>query len=235
MLPKQKKGRKRNKGNALVRGNGSSEEKTWEADVVPLVRVKGQIQPRREMKFVDVGNAAYVLDTTGTVTLLNGIAEGDDYSNRNSRSAIVHSVAVRGYAQPTTATGVPIKFRIMLVWDNAADGVIATIAQILAAANVNAFPLVDYEKRFTILYDHTDVLGPYSLTATQSVAWKNIDNIEALVKLNAPMQFNGTGATIASIQNGALLMVTLGSVAAGATAGIATIATRVRFMENDSL
>lgn len=60
-------------------------------------RVKGAILPREEFKFADVALASYApVAGTGTVTLLNGIAEGDDYTSRDGRQATMKSIQVRG-------------------------------------------------------------------------------------------------------------------------------------------
>jgi len=200
-------------------------------------KIKGSIAPfggRKELKYVDLASADYVLDTTGSVTALNLIAVGDDNTTRDGRQATIKSVQIKGHAFCNSAAITPQKGRIMLVWDNAVNsGTIATVAQILAAVNVNAFPLVDNANRFTILWDHEVVFGPRSQTATQSVASDNIQGVGYYRKLDNVTQFSGTTAAIGSIQNGGLLMVTLGSIAASATlAATLTAATRVRFTDN---
>lgn len=195
-------------------------------------RVKGAIVPRRELKYVDIGVGVYPADTTGTVTLLNGIAVGDDNTTRDGRQATMKSVQVRGMFSPTDATTIASKGRLLLVWDNAAAGATATIAAILSAANSASFPLVDNAQRFTILVDRSYVLGPYDTTATQAVAGSPTNNdVEIYKKLDCVTQYNGTGATSASIQNGALLMVTIGNTAVNA-GGSFQVATRVRFTDD---
>jgi len=195
-----------------------------------VVAVRGPVVPRRELKYIDVASAAYVTDTTGTLTLLNGIAEGDDNTQRSGRQATMKSVALAGFFQIST-TGTPQKVRVLLVWDNAANGAAPTIAGILSASTANSFHNVDNQSRFTILWDHTAVLGVWSLVATQSVMDQVIKDVNVVVPLNAVTQFVGTGATIASIGNGSLYLATIGTNAAGTTASSFIGAARVRFLD----
>jgi len=200
-------------------------------------RIKGAIAPfggRKELKYVDLVAATYVADTTGTVTALNLIAVGDDNTSRDGRQATIKSVQVRGYIRPVDGITSFGKCRLMLVWDNAVNsGAIATIAQILSASTATTFPLIDNAQRFTVLVDMPLVLGGYDgQTATLTLAaTPTIHNIEIYKRINAVTQYSGTTAAIGSIQNGGLLMVTIGDQAAGA-GGLFNLATRVRFTDD---
>lgn len=194
-------------------------------------KIKGAIPARKELKYVDVGAANYAADTTGSVTLLNGIAVGDDNTTRDGRQVTIKSVQLHGRLGPETAAQAACKARVMLVWDNAASGVIATIAQILSGGTSNAFPLVDNANRFTILHDKTYTLGGQD-TTTATIAWVQTPvtfDVEVYKRLSTVTQYNGTGATIAAVQNGALLLVTIGDAAAG---GNFVLASRVRFTDD---
>lgn len=195
--------------------------------------IKGAISSSlRELKFVDIASASYVGDTTGTVTMLNGIAVGDDNTTRDGRQVSIESVQIRGKFVNFDTTSAATMCRLLVVWDNAANGVIATMAQILTAATSNSFPLIDNANRFTILSDQQYVVGPQDTTATQTLAPSPaIAPINLYKKIGAMTQYNGTGATIASIQNGALLMVTIGDTGAGG-GGVFSLATRVRFKDD---
>lgn len=187
---------------------------------------------RQELKYVDIAAADYVADTTGTVTALNLIAVGDDNTSRDGREVCIKSVQLRGLArQFDTSTVNWSKARILLVWDNAVNsGTIATVAQILSAATSESFPLVDNARRFTILYDKSFSFGPINDGAGVSYAAPCVANVEVYKKINSLTQYSGTTAAIGSIQNGGLLMVTIGDQAAG-TCGVFRLATRVRFTD----
>jgi len=187
--------------------------------------VKGEIKQgrQRELKFIDTSLSTGVFNTTGIVIPLNLIAEGDDYTNRDARQAKMVNVTIHGFATKG-ASVVPEKDRWLLVWDNATNGVLPTIAQILQAVDVNSFPNMDNAQRFTILRDsmnHTDA----NAAQVENPAFM----IDYFTKLDHITQYSGTTAAIGSIQNGALLFVTLGSAAATAATMIGNA--RVRFAD----
>jgi len=190
--------------------------------------IRGQVYPKREERFIDTA-AGYVADTTGSITLLNGVAEGDDYTQRSGRGCLMKSICLTGFGNSTAATGLSQQHRVLIFWDNATNGVAPTIVQLLAASNTVAFPLVDNVNRFTIILDHKYVVGPQSAAIADQV----IKGFEFNYQLNSYTQYSGVGATVASIQNGSLWMVTLGSNAAGGTAGLITIGTRLSFVDLD--
>lgn len=195
--------------------------------------IKGAIAPRVELKYCDLPGATYLADTTGSVTALNLIAVGDDNTTRDGRQVTIKSVQFRGTLVPVDNTTLPAKCRLMLVWDNAVNsGTIATVAQILNAASAAAFPLIDNQNRFTVLVDRSYVVGGVSDVATQAYSMSPAcHNVEIYKSINAITQYSGTTAAIGSIQNGALLMLTIGDKAAGA-GGAFLGATRVRFTDD---
>lgn len=202
----------------------------------PRAAVKGAIAQyggRKELKYVDLAAAAYACDTTGSVTALNLLAVGDDNTSRDGRQVTIKSVQLHGLLAPQDQVTGNNKCRVMLVWDNANNsGAIATIAQILSAATGVAFPLVDNANRFTILVDRTFAMGLNQNTATQAYAnCPNVFDVEIYKKINQITQYSGTTAAIGSIQNGALLLVTIGTAAAG-DGGTLLAATRVRFTDD---
>lgn len=198
---------------------------------------RGAIAPfggRKELKYVDNQAATYVADSTGTVTALNLTAIGDDNTSRDGRQVTIKSVQIHGRLQSVdNVATLSSRCRLMLIWDNAVNsGTIATIAQILTQARSDAFPLIDNAQRFTVLYDNSWGLGALVTTATQTFAQSpGTHVVDIYKKINAVTQYSGTTAAIGSIQNGALLMVTLGDQAAG-DGGSFVLSTRVRFTDD---
>lgn len=190
-----------------------------------IARIKGGIKPKagaQELNFVDVTHAGLVCDTTGTVTLLNGVAQGDDYTNRQGRQVTFKSIQLRGSLRPDDPTNQSMHIgRLMLVWDNATNsaGAVPAITDILVSSSSRAFPLVTNANRFTILWDSYYASGRTANTATQAVTAGPIGPyvINVYKKLNVVTQYSGTSNTISNIQNGALLLVTVGDIATGAS------------------
>lgn len=197
-------------------------------------RVKGAIKPssRAELKYVDVANAVYACNTTGSITALNLIAVGDDNTTRDGRQATMKSVQLHGMVYPEDTNSGPTKARVVLVWDNAVNGALPAITDIFTVIGGNAFPLVNNANRFTILVDRTFSCGIISDTATQAVAGcPNTFECEIYKLLGACTQFSGTTAAIGSVQNGGLYLVTMGSTASGNGASLIA-STRVRFVDD---
>lgn len=184
-------------------------------------RVKGGIKPQagaQELNFVDVTHAGLRCDTTGTVTLLNGVSQGDDYTNRQGRQATFKSVQVRGSLRADDPTNQSMNIaRMMLVFDNAQNSgaAVPAITDILTVSNSRSFPLVTNANRFTILWDSYYPGGRTSNTATQAVTAGPIGPylINVYKKLNVVTQYSGTSNTISNIQNGSILLVTIGDIA----------------------
>jgi len=198
-----------------------------------VATVRGAIRGRGapELKYVDVAKASYAADTTGTVTPINLLATGDDNTSRDGRQVCFKSVQVRGFLDRADNSISTTKCRVMLVWDNAANGSLATIAQILSASDANSFPLVDNANRFTILVDRSFTIGAVQDTATQAFTVSpGCFDVEIYKKLDCITQYTTTSANISSVQNGAMLLVTIGSSAANA-GGLFSLATRMRFVD----
>lgn len=195
-----------------------------------VARIKGAIAPRQELKYLDVASASYApVAATAVLALLNGIAESDDNTGRDGRQATMKSVALKGYiAQDVTRAAVLA--RLCIVWDNAPNGVAPTAVQIMSAENSCSYPLLDNQNRFTILRDVQYELGRSDGSVSTAVAGSpSVHAIDLYVPLDAITQFSGTGATIASIQGGALYLLAQASPSTGSATF--TLASRVRFSD----
>jgi len=180
-------------------------------------------RPPAEKKFVDIPLASYGCDTTGSITLLNGIADGTLVTQRVGRKVTIRSVQVRGIVygtdtQSTTGADTLSNLcRVMLVWDKQANGTVMTFAQPLSATTSVSFNNLDNRERFVMLMDKHLAMGPfvYNTTATQAIGLG--DNVQATINKYKRMPkgactiFSGTGATIGDITSGALYLVTIGS------------------------
>lgn len=208
---------------------------------IPKSKIKGAIAPyggRQELKYVDTDLASgeNLYDSTGFAECLNLIAVGDDNTSRDGRQVTIKSVQVKGLIQNFDATTGPSRARTMLVWDNANNSASTSaatlIAAVLTSASPYAFPLVDNQNRFTILWDSNEYIGGINTTATQTYAQTPVGCvIDVYKKINQVTQYSGTTAAIGSIQNGALWLITIGNQSAGAGAVLNGQA-RVRFTDN---
>lgn len=181
----------------------------------------------KEKKTIETVSAAYAADTTGSVTAINLVATGTDFTDRIGRLIQLKSVQVRGLLSPEANITDDNLARVLVIYDKQPNGTLATIADILTAASSVSFMNLNNRDRFTVLAEHSVALGAVNNTATQAVAKSpTVDSIDIYKKINLQTQFGLATGVIGAVQHGALLLVTIGSVALGTTCQLAC---RVRF------
>lgn len=197
------------------------------------VRNRGPRTGKGELKYVDLAAAAYSCSTTASVTMLNGIAVGDDNNNRDGRQIYVETCQIIGKLAPEDSLTSDTNCRIMLVWDAQPNGAaIAGITDILVAATTHSMTNLNNRERFTILRDLVLPVGRTDNTTTVAFAHSpTIHSVKWFTRIKRKTTYNTTTAAITAITTGALLLVTVGDTAAGSGANF-TAATRVRFRDN---
>lgn len=186
-----------------------------------------------ERKVIDTANALYAFHTTGSITLLNGIATGTDYTERIGRRVNVTAIQMRGFAYNDIVGPCLVNScRLMLVLDNQVNGVSATVADILTSVNANSFMNMNNRERFKVLYDKQVTFGPLDKTANQAIAGgTQTATFNCYKKVNIPVVFEGTAATIGSISAGAIYLVCVGSTTPGVGDAILQAQFRIRFID----
>nr|DAW01721.1 MAG TPA: STNV protein [Cressdnaviricota sp.] len=183
---------------------------------------RGLMLARGELKAADV-SADVACDSTGTLALLNGIARGDDINERTGRQVVMRSLQLKLQTSVTAGTGTDQVQRYMIVLDSQTNAAALTLAQVLGGSSTIAFPLLENRMRFKILYDRF-----VAFNATAEPGSKKTFVINK--KLNVPVTFNaGDAGTVADIVSNSLYLIVLSTNAAGATAGSATYASRIRY------
>jgi hypothetical protein len=171
-----------------------------------------------DVKFVDTASASYACDTTGSVTLLNGVATGTDFTNRIGRRIRNLRILCRGLVTPESSTATSSNLvRVMLILDHQPNGAIAGVTDILASATSLSDINVSNCRRFGVLRDTMMEIGSFSNTATQAVS-----AAPAVQRLCFEQDLNGvvseyltTGNTITGLSTNAILLLTIGAVASG--------------------
>jgi len=165
---------------------------------------------------IDIAEASYGLNTTGSVTMLNGVATGTDFTDRIGRSITMKSVLIQGYTETEDTDVAATLCRVMIILDKQPNAALPTIANIFNAATSSAPLNLTNRDRFRVIMEKMFVCGYYNKTATFSLGDQTSKLVKKYIKMNIPVTYNGTGATIAAIQSNSLLLVTLGNQAAGA-------------------
>lgn len=178
--------------------------------------------------YVDLAAAAYAFNNTGTITLLATIAQGAGVNQRIGKKAMYASIQMRGAVAAGT-TGTVSDAAIIFVYDRRPTGALPAITDILVAAAPSAMNNDDNSGRFQIVR-RLDFVMIGNITAP--AAGGEMFNADMFHKFRRQVVFKaaGTGA-IGDIEEGALYLVTCGSLAAGTAAPTSTLSFRVRFTE----
>lgn len=188
-----------------------------------LVRAKAM---SKEVGYVDVA-ATMDFNTTGTITLLNTIAQGVTINQRVGKKVILKHLQCRGIiGAQTTATS--NRTALLVVYDKRPNGSLPAITDILETANSLSLNNTTNEGRFSILMrDDRVLMGATALGEIQS----NTSEVsDFFLRLNKPTTFKAlaTGA-IADQEEGALYLVSVGNQNSGTADAQATLQLRLRF------
>ena len=200
-----------------------------------------------EVKTVDLNVNGQVIDSTGSIALLNGVAEGTSFYNRIGRRISLKSVQISGTLNDNTAgtpTNDSLYVRMLVLYDRQNNGGTPALPDILqdvtAAGTIvtDAYSGINMSNsdRFKVLMDNR-VFIPNDNTTN---AGQNLEqgiagylpgtgetNIKRYIKLNGLETNYGTAnANAAGCQTGALWLV---FVSAGSNMLQANLRIRVRY------
>lgn len=200
--------------------------KTYKPRYVKKYRPTRPLQTASKTEFKKALIAPTVAcDSTGTITLLNGLTRGDDEGDRDGRRTNVKSINMRGVTTVTAGTGTDQLHRIMLVRYLRPNGTAPVITDILQSNTVYSLRNRQKIGDFQVLYDRVYQLNASAESGSQKF-------LKYYKRMNTEVQYNaGNAGTIADIEKNALYLITLGSNAAGATAGTFTGNVMVQWLE----
>lgn len=187
-----------------------------------------------ERKFVDT-TGTYVVPQiqTGTINLVNGIAQGAGNSQRVGFKVTMTSISVKGNFLSTSAANPNGACRIKLVYDKQTNLALPVATDILVADAVGAPNNLINGDRFITLMDQQ--IHPDAAISTFGGSYCAYD-IDFFTKCQLPMVFGGVGATVASIETGGLYLLAYYTTCGGAAAPSAiygqNIYVRVRYTDN---
>jgi len=184
-----------------------------------------------ETGYVDVTGGPHALDTTGSVTLLNTVAQGASVNQRVGKKVALKSLQIRGHARNnSTATDNDVAY--LIVYDKRPTGTLPAVTDILVSANSAAFNNDANSGRFRIIsrWDAA-LLGNNTAAANLTESFmKSCDTYIPLKGLPTVYKAAATGA-IGDIEEGALYLVTVGWNVAGTAAASLYASTRLRFVD----
>lgn len=194
-----------------------------------ISRMAKMVANAKETGFVDVAAAAYAFDTTGSIVLLNTVAQGTSVNQRVGKKIMLKSVQCHGQVL-NSSTAVTNDICILIVYDKRPVGALPAITDILNTANSSSFNNDANSGRFRILKRWDMVLVGNTTTPQTGREAEEADFYLNLRDLPTTFKAAGTGA-IGDQEEGSLILVTVGSVAAGTAAAAASLGFRLRFVD----
>jgi len=181
----------------------------------------------RKLATKTISMTAYQFDTTGTVTLVNGMAQGNtQVGDRIGRDIFMHELCLTGFVQNRTVATINVG-RLMVFVDTMPAGATPGITDIMDAATSLSFPNKNWCKRFVILYDDTiPLIGQPGTTGTSSC---RALSLRIPIKMSAYYNSSNAG-TIADLEKNAVYVFFSGSTAAGTAAAEAYVAMQLTYI-----
>lgn len=157
-----------------------------------------------ESKNVDVQLLAAAVfppaTATGTVTLLNGVAQGTTANQRIGRKLIMKSILMRiGVSKQPSTAGEGL-MRLLVIYDAQTNAAIPLATDILQINDISSPMNLNNSDRFKVILDKTWNIGSVDNTSYIRALYKKC-------KLETKFN-NGGGATVGDIQTGGLFALT---------------------------
>ncbi len=190
-----------------------------------------------ELKFVDIDHVISP-STSGTVTLLSAVAQGDGESERVGRKATIVDLMFQGHIvfggaslAATTNT-----VRVDVVQDHSTNGATFSVADYCSTAGTsteNSYRDLSHMGRFTTLWSKrfTMAASAGAGDGTTNIGGQSIRDVDVHLKMCLPIEFDNTFTTgvISTQQVNSLHFVTW-ETAATPTTGFHIIS-RIRFID----
>jgi hypothetical protein len=178
--------------------------------------------------YVDLVSASYACNTTGSITLITTIPQGTSVVSRVGKRILIKSIQLRGRVEADTAATIA-PWAFMLVYDKRPTGALPAITDILVSISSQSLNNDDNSGRFQILHRQDGVTIGNNTTPTVGT---EAVTVNTFVKVNKASVYKaGTTGAIAEIEQGAIYLVTVGTIAAGTADANLVAAFRTRFRD----
>jgi len=193
-----------------------------------------------ERKYIDTDVEVADMTAQWNVFCLNAVATGDSYDTRDGRKAVMKSIQLRGTMSNYDGGVLQRHHRMILFVDkqNSSNNPVGAGAPataemaLLLKDETDSHSMLDPSTsgRFQILKDWSFSLGLNDGTTgyCQPPVYKDI---KLYKKINVPTLYSGTGATAASINDKAIYLAVMNTVASAGTGSKLYMNARVRFID----
>lgn len=149
--------------------------------------------------------------------LLNGLAQGDDNTQRIGRQVRNHKLNIRLHIiAPTGATAqTPYRCRTMVVIDRQPNSAQLTVTDLVMAPADTQFRNLNFRERFKCLYDKVHIINPAVMTTNAAVT--TMQGTAKFLQLNFKLKgmvttYSGTGTGAGTISKNAIYLLTMGDL-----------------------
>ncbi len=185
--------------------------------------VKGLVNV--EFKEINTQRNGASLSTTISITTPSILAQGDLKTQRGGNKVRFKSIHRKGFFS-LHASATTSMVRLMIVLDKQCNGAVFSIADLLEDSTVGDSIVsprdVDNMNRFVVLSDKT-----YKLA---DGGGNQLIQFNIYKRINLPIRYDGTGATVANMTSNALYLVSFSNEATNTP--IITDFCRIRFIDN---
>lgn len=165
---------------------------------------------------------------TAVLYLLNGVATGDDFTDRDGRRIFMTSLQAKfSFYVNSAAASAGGNFRVMFFYDKQPNGAAPVVTDVLKSAAALANMNLNNRSRFQLISNKVYAIGPVTTTA---IGAQSCFTDDIYRKLNLDTQYLGTTNTIASIATGSLYMLYITDIV-GVAVGTFKGSCRVRFLD----
>jgi hypothetical protein len=152
-----------------------------------------------EIKHVTLANQNPVSSTTGSITLLNGVGQGDTTHTRDGHSIRFVRLQLR-LTMSKHASATATYIRVVLIWYRENNASARTIAEILeSGADTKSFLNENNKTKFAVLHDKTHVLSESNYAVQMS--------FDRSVDKHSTYTVGAAGSAATDIQTGAFYMI----------------------------
>lgn len=202
----------------------------------------------KDIKAVDVAGGSLAVNTTGTVALVNGIAQGAAPYQRIGREIAQRSLLLRFQLTYLRTAANQEHARVLLVYDRAPNGVLPTFADVIQStdsAGVSSNTVYSNQNlsnanRFLILRDWSLNLmmdsgapanGVWTAKYDDQDLWR-FSSDRVFIKLGGMRSvYSGATAGIGDLREGAIYLISQGTQAAGGEGSRVDFTTRLRYTD----
>lgn len=176
------------------------------------------LRGRNELKSIDVSVSPGNITSTARITLLSGVSQGTDYTQRIGRKIMFKSMLLRWMTQNVTVAGASDAngdiMRVLCIQDLQSNGSSIATTDVLQSNSVLSPMNLNNRDRFKVLFDKIVTLGDYYIAAATLTTGCPVPKFfKKYKKLFGPQIFGNTAGGFADITSGSIWLIELGTSA----------------------